>query len=289
MRLRSALFEDLTKISEPLYSERLNSILNTKTTEKIVTIKMKPQEFPEKRLHDPKRQAEVRAFEALANMQLDGCGIYELRCRPDGQQVDFALWADFLGRYAAQVKGGEYRWDDDEKWYLKKPDGQWERKPSPLHETVDGCIEMHDAIKQATGFYAYVAGILILPDTARDRELERLALNRDGVYICWDLDRLEEDLERVAERVNFRRPPKRSHSDNESTKVYKLQRRAPGDQKGIGRRQAVPTGGAELNSSLEQAMVVGTAIFNIERLDQMIVHQYYLNPDSEGNIQIPEE
>ena len=63
-------------------------------------INMKPSEFPEQRRSDPKRWAEAAVFDALGNMGLVGCGIYEFRYRPDGQQVDYLIWLDHLGRIA---------------------------------------------------------------------------------------------------------------------------------------------------------------------------------------------
>ena len=120
-------------------------------------IQFTPREFPEQRQNDPKRRAESEVFDALVNMGRNGRGIYEFRYRPDGQQVDYALWWDNLGRIAVQVKGGVYRLDDDGQWRLRTYEGEWEPKPSPVRETVDGRLEMHDAIDEATGYYNFIA------------------------------------------------------------------------------------------------------------------------------------
>ena len=179
-------------------------------------INMKPSKFPKQRRSDPKRRAEAAVFDALVNMGLVGCGIYEFRYRPDGQQVDYLIWLDHLGRVAGQVKGGEYRLDDEGGWQLRTYEGKWVSKPSPVQETVDGRIEMHDAIEKATGYYNFVAGVLFLPDMKRNLDMARLAWNRDHVCIVWGLDRLEKDFERIAERVGFRRPPEPAHSETSS-------------------------------------------------------------------------
>ena len=74
----------------------------------------------------PKRsekEGRTGTFEALAKLDLEGHALYEFRWRPKGQQVDFALWVNRIGRYAAQVKGGNYRWDGGEKWYLRRLTG----------------------------------------------------------------------------------------------------------------------------------------------------------------------
>lgn len=67
-----------------------------------------PREFPPKRRRKPKRRAERRIFEALANSPLDGFAYYEWRRDYYDGEVDFAIWVEGLGRAALQVKGGHY-------------------------------------------------------------------------------------------------------------------------------------------------------------------------------------
>ena len=87
---------------------------------------------------------------------------------------------------------------------------------------------MHNAIEEATGFYGFVGGVLLLTDMERDEQMERAALNHEQVYILWGLDSLREDLERIVEQVKFRRPLKPRHSENEWREVNRLQYRQPG-------------------------------------------------------------
>ena len=217
-------------------------------------ITMTPSEFPPKRRDNPGRRAELRVYEALAALDLEGRCIYEFRYHERGQQVDYALWVDrsnrdAAGRYAIQVKGGIYDWGDDDRWRLRTPDGTWLSKPSPLAETIDGRIEMHDAIQKAANFYNFIGGLLILPDMPRDRELERLALNRDGVHISWDPERLHEDLARMAKQVGFKRPPTRAHAQNETQKILELQRKYQRQQPEIERRLVARRRGSRLTLS----------------------------------------
>ena len=252
-------------------------------------IKMKPREFPEQRRSDPKRRAEAAVFDALVNLGRDGRGIYEFRYRPDGRQVDLALWIDNLGRVAGQVKGGEYRLDDDGGWRLRTYEGEWESKPSPVQETVDGRIEMHDAIEKATNYYSFVAGVLFLPDMKRNLDMARLAWNRDHVCIVWELDRLEEDFERIAERVGFRRPPEPAHSENEQRKVFDLQRQGEGEDRparqiaGPGREPA-----EDVARGAEQGLVIGRAEFNITHVEHLHLHQSTPDPGAAARLWLPE-
>ena len=256
-------------------------------------ITMTPSEFPPKRRDNPGRRAELRVYEALAALDLEGRCIYEFRYHERGQQVDYALWVDrsnrdAAGRYAIQVKGGIYDWGDDDRWRLRTPDGTWLSKPSPLAETVDGRIEMHDAIQKAANFYNFIGGLLILPDMPRDRELERLALNRDGVHISWDPERLHEDLARMAKQVGFKRPPTRAHAQNETQKILELQRKYQRQQPEIERRLVVPSQGVEVDSLLDQQPLIGNATFNIQHLERLTVQHIYVDRDANGTLRLPE-
>ena len=257
-------------------------------------INMKPREFPEQRRSDPKRRAEAAVFDALVNMGLVGCGIYEFRYRPDGQQVDLSLWLDNLGRIAGQVKGGGYRLDDDGGWQLRTYEGKWVSRPSPVQETVDGRIEMHDAIEKATGYYNFVAGVLFLPDMKRNPDMARLAWNRDHVCIVWALDRLEKDFQRIAERVGFRRPPKPAHSRNEQRKLFDLQRQG-GDEDRPAHQMAGPgrEPAADVARGAEQGLVIGRATFNIPHVEHLHVEHLHLHqstpePGAAGRLWLPE-
>ena len=169
-------------------------------------IQMKPGDFPERRRHDPKRGAEARVFDAIRELELPGRAIYKFRLREEGMQVDFALWLDRLGRFALQVKGGSYRLDNEGQWQLQKPDGSWASVPSPMEETVDGCIEMHDAIDEATGYYGFVVGVLVFPDMERDEQMEQVARDHSHLQIIWGLDDLAGDLQRIARQAQVRPP-----------------------------------------------------------------------------------
>ena len=156
-------------------------------------IKFIQPEFPAQRRQDPRRNAEARVFDALQRMDLTGHGIYEYRGPTGGTQVDLAVWADMVARIAGTVKGGEHSMDEDGRFFLHTPDGPI-KVGSPLQETVDGCITMRHAIRDATKYKHYVIGILFLPDMERDERLEQVARNHEGVYIIWGLDNLPQDL-----------------------------------------------------------------------------------------------
>ena len=245
-------------------------------------IQMKPGEFPERRRDDPKRGAEARVFDAIRELELPGRAIYEFRLREEGMQVDFALWLDRLGRFALQVKGGFYRLDSDGQWYLQKPDGTWAPVPSPLEETVDGRIEMHDAIDEATGYYGFVVGVLVFPDMERDEQIERVARNSSHLHVIWGLDDLAGDLQRIAGKIGINYPPKPPHSDNEWRKVNQLQYGGGESQSDGGAQTPACQDGETTSGDQESSFSAESMTINIQRVERLEVHHHHSGGDGEG-------
>ena len=250
-------------------------------------IRMKPDQFPSHRREDPKRAAEARVFDALQNLDLAGHGLYEFRYRKAGRQVDNPLWLHDKGRIAAQVKGGSHEMDDTGQWFLRRPDGNLERVSSPLEEAEDGCIEMRNALLEATGYRNFVAGVVIFPDMRPNDKMERVALEKHHVFIIWGLDNLQEDLERIAREAEFRRPPRSRISENEWNRLHELQYRGA---EGLGNGERAMRGGtqdAEKGKEAEGQFTLGSATINIQHLDTLIVQQCPLHRDTDGEPQIP--
>ena len=53
-----------------------------------------PEDFPEDRIHDPKRQAELTVFRELQASGTPGVALYEARAGIDGREVDYAIWLE---------------------------------------------------------------------------------------------------------------------------------------------------------------------------------------------------
>ena len=236
-----------------------------------MAIRMNPGEFPEHRRQDPKRAAEARVFDALQNLDLGGHGLYEFRYRKEGKQVDAPLWLHNRGRFAIQVKGGSYEMDDTGQWFLRGQDGKLERVSSPLEETEDGCIEMRTAIKEAAGYRNFIAGVLIFPDMCRNEEMERAAWEKHHVSIIWGLDNLRRDLERIADEVVFRNPPRSRVSENEWSRLNELQYRGAASVRDGGGEMRDSARGPEKGWDVERQFTLGSATINIQRLDTLIV------------------
>ena len=174
-------------------------------------MRMFPKEFPSSRRKMPKRRAERRVYEALANSNRRGFCYYEWRKGYERIELDFAVWIKGLGRFALQVKGGRYLLIDGE-WYLKTRDGVKLIESCPLDETKLAALDWHDDIKELaeTRYNPYVIPVLVFPDMEPDEAIESLA-RRTGVYVIWGTGHLMTDLEQIvsSRRVSDTLPAER--------------------------------------------------------------------------------
>ena len=157
-----------------------------------------PTAFPLSRRKIPKRRAERRVYEALANNDSRGFCYYEWRRGRECIELDFAVWVEGLGRFALQVKGGCYLLIDGE-WRLNTRDGVQPVETSPLDEAWLAALDLHDDIEDraCTSYSPFVIPALSFPDmTGPDKAIESLA-RRKGVYVIWGTDNLLSDLERI--------------------------------------------------------------------------------------------
>lgn len=169
-------------------------------------MRMHPREYPQSRRGDPKRRAERKVFEALATGGSQGFCYYEWRKGYQRIELDFAAWVPNLGRFALQVKGGNYQLADGD-WYLKTREGLRHVRTCPLDEAKPGALDLHDDIAERAGvaYSPFVVPVLLFPDmTQSDPAIANLA-KRKGVYVIWGIQNLLADLEEVV--------PSRSASD----------------------------------------------------------------------------
>ena len=172
-----------------------------------------PEQFPQERRHDPKRQAEAAVFDALASSDRCGHALYEWGAPGRPHRTDFALWLESVGRFAIEVKGGQYTLDGD-RWLLHTPDGGLDAKGSPLQQADDAAMDLRNEIYRNTGFKVFVVPVVVFPDMALDPAIERCA-QRTNVRVIWGTERLLADLEAVARRIVVDHPPRANYIQNE--------------------------------------------------------------------------
>ena len=241
-------------------------------------ITMIPDQFDQDRRQDPKRAAEARVYDALQNLDHGGCGIYEFRYRRGGREVDVALWLDGLARFAVQVKGGQYDMDETGQWHLVRSDGRRDTVGSPLSATVDACMEMRNAVREATGFQTFVVGVLVFPDMLRNESMERAALNHKHVHIVWGLDDLSQDLRRIATREEtITHPPEPDHSRNEWEAANRIQYR----QDGAPREAAAAKESPATDPASDLPLGLEAATITIQHVDTLIIQRCPLHPETD--------
>ena len=188
--------------------------------EKRESMRMYPKEFPPARLKIPKRRAERRVYEALADCGRQGFCYYEWRKGHEQIELDFAVWIEGLGRFALQVKGGCYRLIDGD-WRLQTREGLKTVASSPLDETKIAALDLHDDVKERakTDYNPFVIPLLVFPDKHGDSDIDRLA-SRQGVYVVWGTANLPDNLEGHRARAQRARVPRLRTDRQRSTCRY---------------------------------------------------------------------
>ena len=149
-------------------------------------------------------------------------------------------------------------------------------------------MELRDGIRKATTFENFVVGVVMFTDMERNEEIEHMAWERYHVSVIWGLDNLERDLQRIAEEVDFHRPPSSWISENEWRLVYELQHgevqgRREADRPVQEMDQRQPAGG-----ETKRQLDLGSTIINIKHLDKLIVLYYPPEQDGDGQLLLPE-
>ena len=70
-------------------------------------MRVRPQ-FPDHRLNDPKRRAELAVYRDLEASALPGIAVYSSSVGPASPEIDNSVWLFDIGRFAVEVKGGRY-------------------------------------------------------------------------------------------------------------------------------------------------------------------------------------
>ena len=162
--------------------------------------------FPENRLQDPKRQAELAVYRQLEASDAAGTALYEARPHRSGREIDFAIWLEDVARIAMQVKGGTYRVDRG-IWYLATPTGE-QKKPTPAKQTWDAALQLHDFLQDRIdrSKNPFVVPVLVFPDMDPDAYIEAWSAQA-GIQVLFGAERLVERLIELATTARGYFPP----------------------------------------------------------------------------------
>ena len=161
-------------------------------------------EFPDDRRWDPMRRAELRVYRQLADSEVAGRALYQVRANRRDRELDFLVFLDGLARIGIEVKGGSYRLRAG-GWRLRTTDG-WQWKPSPVDQLRAAVGSVQDALAVRLGRRVPVIPVLAFPDMKADEDIE--ALTRAGnVGVVWGLGRLVEHLVTLGETSDLEDVP----------------------------------------------------------------------------------
>ena len=163
-------------------------------------------EFPENRLNDPRRQAELAVYLELQAAERSGQAIYEARPDRSCREVDFVIWLKDVARIAMQVKGGRYRIERG-NWYLATPNGE-EKKPTPAKQCWDAALQLHDYLQEHINGSRnpFVLPVLLFPDMEPDPDIEAWAAQA-GIHVLFGAERLDPRLVELASTARVYFPP----------------------------------------------------------------------------------
>ena len=170
-------------------------------------------EFPENRRRDPKRQAELRVYEALQASDEDGIAIYGARLNRKCREIDFLALLTDVARFGIEVKGSRYKLDGT-AWQRQTSEG-WEPAPNPLTQTKDASMQMRDALGEHLEHRPFILPIVLFPDMEPDRGIEARAA-RAGVHAVFGVDELVERLLEIGQEASVYFPPTREEVDQEA-------------------------------------------------------------------------
>ena len=161
-------------------------------------------EFPGYHHNDPKRQAELRVYQEIANSQIPGQALYGVNAARHSPEVDFVVWVEDVACFAIEVKGGSYSVENG-TLFRHGPNGP-EQVSNPLPRAMDGTLSIRNAINDRLEGACYIISILLFPDM-EEHEIRRWAQDsRTNVMFGTDsLVRRLTELDDVA-TVRYRPP-----------------------------------------------------------------------------------
>ena len=206
-----------------------------------------------------------------------GQAIYEWGAPAIPAAPTSACWLENVGRFAIEVKGGQYTYDvATGQWYLHTPDGL-EITSSPLQQADDSAMGLRNEIHRNTGFKVFIIPVVVFPDMAPDPAIEGCA-QRTNVKVIWGAEHLLADLAAVARRVVVDHPPRANYIENE---VWAVTVGADGSGRDATGAEASEgegagqfrNGAAPAAPTVEQLELNGAGPITIHHVEQLIVQQ----------------
>ena len=194
--------------------------------------------FPDHRLTDLKRQAELAIYRSIQASALPGMAVYGQRPGPSGPELDFAIWLQNVARMTLEVKGGDYTIEGCQ-WFLAGPGGS-SPKPNPLFQAWDGAMALRSFIGERLGtpWCPFVLAAVVFPDMAPDPGIEA-ATAGSQVKVLWGADDVAERMAAIAAEVGINYPPTPEDIRRESGLLVPARERQELAAEGLDGRQVI--------------------------------------------------
>ena len=162
-------------------------------------------EFPAYHHNDPKRQAELRVYQEIANSQRPGQALYGVNAARHSPEVDFVVWVEDVACFSIEVKGGSYSVENG-TLFRHGPNGP-EQVSNPLPRAMDGTLSIRNAINDQLEGACYIISILLFPDMEDNPEIRRWAQD-SRTNVMFGTDSLVRRLTELEDVATVRhRPP----------------------------------------------------------------------------------
>ena len=178
-------------------------------------MRVRPQ-FPDHRLNDPKRRAELAVYRDLEASALPGIAVYSSSVGPASPEIDNSVWLIDIGRFAVEVKGGQYS-RHNEKWFLAGPGGRV-AKPNPLLQSYDAGMSLRNAIGERLPHHSkpYIICVTLFADMERDEGIDACTEGSQS-KVLWRTEDVAGRLAELAEEVGIKYPPSAVDAEEESS------------------------------------------------------------------------
>ena len=161
--------------------------------------------FPEPYLNDPMRQAEMRVYQELARSPAPGQALYQVNAYPNAPELDILAALERVAYLGIGIKGGRYERNSRGEWFLHNG-LEWQKTPSPLDQTWEAAISVHDVLEKRLNVNAFVVAVLILTDMDGDPAIDQVTAN-GKVRVLRGTDDLVDRLAEIARTRTICTPP----------------------------------------------------------------------------------
>jgi hypothetical protein len=167
--------------------------------------KLYPIRLPEHVLGDPRRQAEKKIFEVLSELGSSFCVFYnvawqvrDLKSGARDGEADFIIAHPELGLMILEVKGGQIRYDANQKqWFSKDRQGIEHEIKDPIEQARNSKGALLSKFKELPGWdqrFLTIAYLAVFPDVVVKQTHLRPDLPRQLVLDSRDLSSIEKNI-----------------------------------------------------------------------------------------------